>query len=140
MHIEIIPSDGTPIYRQICNQIKYLIASGKLARGKELPPIRTLAERLSVTPNTVVKAYDELEAEGLVRKRRGAGTFVTEANSPLTRKEQRRIVEQRVDSLLAEAGQLNFGLEEVVKLVRQRHATMTKSSSRPADGGAYHVG
>ncbi len=130
MRIEIQPQDGTPIYRQISNQIKYLIASGQLTTGQELPGVRTLAEQLTVTPNTIVKAYGELEAEGLLEKRRGSGTYVSDTNSPLTRKEQRRILTQRIDAALTEASQLNFPLEEVVALLRDRHAAMTRTQAK----------
>ena len=78
MDITINLADGVPIYRQIINQIKYLVASGLLQPGEELPPIRTLALQLKVTPNTIVKAYDELESSGVIHGRRGAGTFVSE--------------------------------------------------------------
>ena len=61
MDITIHLTDGVPIYRQIVNQVKYLVASGLLQPGEELPPIRTLALQLKVTPNTIVKAYGELE-------------------------------------------------------------------------------
>lgn len=130
MRIEIQPQDGMPIYRQISNQIKYLIASGQLKTGQELPGVRTLAEQLTVTPNTVVKAYDELEAEGLLEKRRGSGTYVAEVNSPLTRKEQRRILTQRIDTVLTEASQLNFTLEEVLALLHDRHAALTRTQAK----------
>ena len=130
MRIEIQPQDGMPIYRQISNQIKYLIASGQLTTGQELPGVRTLAEQLTVTPNTIVKAYGELEAEGLLEKRRGSGTYVSDTNSPLTRKEQRRILTQRIDAALTEASQLNFPLEEVVALLRERHAAMTRTQAK----------
>ncbi len=130
MHIEIQPQDGLPIYRQISNQIKYLIASGQLKTGQELPGVRTLAEQLTVTPNTIVKAYDELEAEGLLEKRRGSGTYVTDTNSPLTRKEQRRILAQRIDAVLTEASQLDFTLEEVLVLLHDRHAALTRIQAK----------
>jgi GntR family transcriptional regulator len=130
VRIEIQPQDGMPIYRQISNQIKYLIASGQLTTGQELPGVRTLAEQLTVTPNTIVKAYGELEAEGLLEKRRGSGTYVSDTNSPLTRKEQRRILTQRIDAALTEASQLNFPLEEVVALLRDRHAAMTRTQAK----------
>ena len=129
MHIEISLQDGVPIYRQIVNQIKYLIASGRLAVGQELPAIRLLAEQLLVTPNTVVKAYGELEAAGLVYKRRGAGTYVAEFTSPLARKEQKRIIEQRADALLAEASQLSFTFDDVLELLRKRQAMLDKKES-----------
>ena len=130
MHIEISPQDGVPIYRQIVNQVKYLIASGRLKAGDELPPIRSLAEQLLVTPNTVVKAYGALETEGLIYKRQGSGTFVSELNSPLAKKEQRRILTQRADALLTEARQLNFSFEEVIELLRKRRAVFDSSNSR----------
>ena len=130
MHIQISLHDGVPIYRQIVNQVKYHIASGQLPAGAELLPIRALAEQLLVTPNTVVKAYAELEAEGLVHKRRGAGTYVADATSPLARREQRRILTQRADALLAEARQLNFTFEEVLALLRSRQAALIKAISK----------
>lgn len=134
MHIEISPHDGVPIYRQIVNQVKYLIASGQLVAGDELPPIRTLAEQLLVTPNTIVKSYSELESEGLVYKRRGAGTYIADFKSPLARKEQKRILTQRADALLAEARQLNFTFEEVVDLLSKRQALLNKSTSKENSG------
>ena len=130
MHIEISLQDGVPIYRQIANQVKYLIASGQLQTDEELPAIRTLAEYLSVTPNTVVKAYGTFENEGLVYKRRGAGTFVADTSSPLARKEQRRILTQRADALLTDATQLNFSFEEVLDLLRKRHEVLNKKQER----------
>ena len=78
MDITINVTDGVPIYRQIVNQVKSLVASGLIQPGEELPPIRTLALQLKVTPNTIVKAYGELEIAGIVHKRRGSGTFVSE--------------------------------------------------------------
>ncbi len=130
MYIEISLQDGVPIYRQIVNQVKYLIASGQLDAGEEMPPIRTLAEQLLVTPNTVVKAYGELESEGLVFKRRGAGTYVADFKSPLARKEQKKILAKRADALLAEASQLNFTFDEVLDLLRSRQAALNKSISK----------
>ena len=127
MHIEISLQDGVPIYRQIVNQVKYLVASGRLDAGEELPPIRTLAGQLLVTPNTIVKAYGTLESEGIVIKRRGAGTYVADFKSPLARKEQKRILTQRADALLAEASQLNFTFDEVLELLRSRQAALNKA-------------
>lgn len=129
MQIEISLQDGVPIYRQIVNQVKYLIAAGKLRTDEELPAIRVLAERLSVTPNTVVKAYGVLQTEGLVYKRQGAGTFVSDTKSPLARKEQKRILAQRADALLADASQLGFTFDEILVLLRKRHEALDKGKS-----------
>jgi GntR family transcriptional regulator len=119
MQIHIQAQGGVPIYVQVMQQIKYLVASGRLQPGDELPSIRILAEQLIVNPNTIARAYRELETAGVVEKRRTAGTFVAEAGSPLARKERLRLLRQRVDQLLVEAFQMGFALDEVLKLVEQ---------------------
>jgi GntR family transcriptional regulator len=119
MQIHIQAQGGVPIYLQVMQQVKYLVASGRLQPGDELPSIRTLAEQLIVNPNTIARAYRELETAGVVEKRRTAGTFVAEAGSPLARKERLRLLRQRVDQLLVEAFQMGFELDEVLKLVEQ---------------------
>jgi len=124
VEIRISASDGVPIYLQIVNQVKYLAASGRVVPGEELPPIRVLAEQLLVNPNTVARAYRELEAAGVVEKRRTAGTFVSEAGSPLALRERIKIVTERVDALLAEARQLGIGVGEVVELIGRRNQAM----------------
>ena len=134
MDITINLTDGVPIYRQIVNQVKYLVASGLIQPGEELPPIRTLALQLKVTPNTIVKAYDELETSGVIHKRRGSGTFVSEERPKLAVLERRRIIEQRIDGLLAEAHQLNFTADDIVGMVRDRKAAMDSGTpAEPAD-------
>jgi len=135
MDINIDLADGVPIYRQIVNQVKYLVASGLLQPGEELPPIRTLALQIKVTPNTIVKAYDELESSGVVHKRQGSGTFVSEGRQQMARRERQRIIEQRIDALLAEAHQLNFTADDILRIVRERRAAMeSETSAEPAVG------
>ncbi len=80
MLIRLNPSSGVPIYLQIVEQIRHSIEIGALVEEDQLPAIRTLAEELVVSPNTVVKAYDELEQEGLIRLRHGAGAYVEKGN------------------------------------------------------------
>lgn len=124
MNITISPDDGLPIYQQIVNQIKYLIASNQLVAGDELPPIRVLAEKLLINPNTVARAYRELDVAGVVVKRGTTGTFVSGAACPLSRRERMRIIRQRIDSLLTEARQLDVEVEEVLNLIKQRDEAM----------------
>src|SRR5579862_4560041 len=120
MNIHISEHDGIPIYLQIVNQVKFLVASGRLSPSEELPPIRVLAEKLTVNPNTVARAYRELEAAGIVTKKRTTGTYVSEGGSRLSRAECVRLLSERVDALLAEARQMDIGTEEIVGLIRQR--------------------
>jgi len=124
MQLHISTDDGVPIYLQIANQVKYLVASGRLAPGEELPPIRVLAHQLLVNPNTVARAYLELERDGVVVKRHGSGTYVSDNGSPLARKERLKILSQRVDALLVEARQMQVGSEELIKLVKEREQSM----------------
>ena len=127
MQIHISPNDGVPIYLQIVNQVKYLVGSGRLSPGEEIPPIRVLAQQLLVNPNTVARAYLELERAGVVTKRHGSGTYVSEAGSPLARRERLKILTHRTDALLAEARHMGIELDEIVKLLRERHEMLTKS-------------
>ena len=131
MRLHLSTSDGVPIYLQIVNQIKYLVASNRLAPGEELPPIRALAEELLINPNTVARAYRELEQAGVVTKRRTSGTYVSDAGSPLARRERMKILTERVDALLAEARQLGVDVDDLTDLVRQRDAAM-RPPERPA--------
>jgi len=133
LDITINLTDGVPIYRQIVNQVKYLAASGLIKPGEELPPIRTLALQLKVTPNTIVKAYHELEISGVVQKRQGSGTFVSDARPQLALRQRRRVIEQRIDALLAEAHQLNFTTDDILRMVRERKAAMDDSGVESAE-------
>ena len=130
MQLHISPHDGVPIYLQIVNQVKYLVASGRLESGEELPPIRTLAEQLLINPNTVARAYRELETAGVVVKRRTAGTYVSDSASPLARRQRLKIISQRVDALLAEARQMNIDIEELIELIQERDETMQAAASK----------
>ena len=129
MQLHISSHDGVPIYLQIVNQVKYLVASGRLGPGEELPPIRTLAEQLLVNPNTVARAYRELELAGIVTKRRTTGTYVSDATSPLARRERLKIVTERVDALLAEARQMNIDNDTLIELIEERNEAMQPAAS-----------
>jgi GntR family transcriptional regulator len=126
VQIHISANDGVPIYLQVVNQVKYLVASGRLAPGEELPAIRVLAEQLVVNPNTIARAYLELERAGTVVKRHGSGTYVSDTGSPLARRERLKILNDRIDALLAEARQLDISVEQVTKLLHERNETLTK--------------
>lgn len=124
MQVQIQPASGTPIYVQIVNQVRYLVASGRLGPGEELPPIRTLALQLVITPNTVARAYLELERAGVVRKRAGSGTFVADSPPAVSRGRRQQILAERADALLTEARQLGVPVEDVIELLQRRDARM----------------
>ncbi|HOW68278.1 MAG TPA: GntR family transcriptional regulator [Candidatus Paceibacterota bacterium] len=129
MEIRLSTSDGVPVYRQIVNQVKYLIASGRLRAGQEMPTIRALAERLLINPNTVVHAYAELEKEGVIVCRHGSGTFVAESVSRQPGRDGVQALAARVDSLLVDAAHLNLGLGPLLQLIAQRHRLLKKNQN-----------
>ena len=130
MQLHISTGDGVPIYLQIANQVKYLIASGRLEAGNEIPPIRVLARQLLVNPNTVARAYLELEREGVVQKRHGSGTYISENGSPLAHKERLKIISERVDALLAEARHLEVESQELLRLIKERSQSIQPKENK----------
>ena len=127
MRFHISTKDGVPIYQQIITQTKHMVASGRLRPGDEVPPIRVLAEQLLINPNTVARAYRELEAAGTLVARRGSGTRVAEKGSPLARAERLRVLTERVEGLLVDADQLDFTVEDVIELIRERNRLLGSS-------------
>jgi GntR family transcriptional regulator len=131
MEIEISQANDVPIYRQIINQMHYLVAMGLLTADEALPSIRSLAVELGVSPNTIVKAYEELEAQGVLRRRRGRGTFVSPARAQLADAQRRHTIEQKIDALLAEAQRLHLRPAALLELMHRRQSILTHASSPP---------
>ena len=130
MQIRISQEDGTPIYQQVMHQVRLLVSTGRLEPGEQLPAVRRFARQLLINPNTVARAYRELESGGVVKSRPGAGVFVAEGSSPLSRKEKNRLVNERIDALLIEADQLNFDTETVLTMVKQRSNQFGKGTKK----------
>ena len=110
MFITIDASSGLPIYVQIVNQIKTGIAMGRLLPEEPLPSVRQLALELAVNPNTVARAYLDLEYEGVIYKRQGAGTFVSAQGVEMSKNERRKVLGELMEKALVEA--VNLGLDE----------------------------
>jgi GntR family transcriptional regulator len=109
----IHPGSNTPIYKQITEQVRLAVTSGKLAVGDQLPSVRGLAEELVVNPNTVARAYADLMREGLLESRAGRGVFITPKRKVYARAEGWRRLEPLLDTLLGEAMMLDFTREEL---------------------------
>jgi GntR family transcriptional regulator len=136
LQISINQSEGTPIYFQLVRQIKHLIATRRLSEGDELPAVRVLAQQLVINPNTVARAYRELEAAGLIYTRRGAGTYVAGGGSPYSDAECRRILSERADALIVESRNLGYSLAKVIELMKERdHAlrSIAKTEGKTED-------
>jgi GntR family transcriptional regulator len=110
LFINIDPSSGLPIYLQIAQQIKTAVAMGRLLPEEPLPSVRQLAVELAVNPNTVARAYLDLEIEGVIYKRQGAGTFVSGQGVEMSKGERRRVLNELLEKALVEG--VNLGLSE----------------------------
>jgi GntR family transcriptional regulator len=114
---------GVPVYRQIVDQVRGGVASGALTVGDQLPTVRQLAVDLSINPNTVVRAYRELEFGGLLETHQGTGTFISAQKVRNGSEERARQLAQIVEDCVARAGAAGFTVEDLVeqldKLVQQ---------------------
>ena len=118
--ISIDVKSGVPFYRQIIDQVKSAIATGVIASGDRLPTVRQLAVDLSINPNTVSRAYTELELTGLVETHMGSGTFVGNKKVEQDDVERRRILDQICQELLSRASSHGFTLEDILENLTQR--------------------
>ncbi len=111
---------GVPFHRQIVDQIRYGIASDRLMPGEQLPTVRSLAVDLQVNPNTVRKAYSELEILGILDTQQGTGTFVSHQQVEIGEDEKKRMLRQICDELVARGNQYGFTLREIVTHMQRR--------------------
>jgi GntR family transcriptional regulator len=114
------PHSGVPVYRQIIDQVQAGLAAGLLARGDQLPTVRQVAVDLEINPNTVLRAYRELEIRGVLDTHQGTGTFVSDRSAPEDEVERARKLEQLVSDVVARAGAGGFTLREVTEALQQR--------------------
>ena len=106
---------GVPVYRQIIDQVLVAVATGACAGGDQLPTVRQVAVDLSINPNTVVRAYRELEIRGILTTQQGTGTFITPAKVDLNDVERQRRLSQLVSEFVAHAGGAGFTLQEILE-------------------------
>jgi GntR family transcriptional regulator len=113
MKFRLDMQSGVPVYRQIIDQVHSARASGAVRPGDQLPTVRQLAVDLAINPNTVVRAYKELELTGALTTHQGTGTFITNEKLEKNEKERDRKLDQFVADLVARAGREGFSLKEV---------------------------
>ncbi|MBI1789646.1 MAG: GntR family transcriptional regulator [Acidobacteria bacterium] len=112
-------ASGVPAYRQIIDQILGAIAGGKLAGGDQLPTVRQLAVDLEINPNTVLRAYRELEIRGVLATQQGTGTFVTPQKVKPDEAERQRRLTQMAGEWMARAGAEGFTVQEVIERLQE---------------------
>jgi GntR family transcriptional regulator len=116
MVFKLNPQAGQPLYLQLMQQIRHAVDTGVLLRGDQLPGIRTLAEEIVVSHNTVAKAYSELEREGLLEVRHGSGAFISSRSGSKSRPERVRLAQERVRTLVEQLQRERFSGEEIRRL------------------------
>ncbi|MFP4114361.1 MAG: GntR family transcriptional regulator [Spirochaetota bacterium] len=114
------PTGGVPFYRQIILQVEMAIADGRLTAGSQLPTVRGLAVELQINPNTVARAYSELEIRGIVTTQQGTGTFISEQHVDLTPDERDQILGRIVQSFLATASGYGLSVNDVIQFLERQ--------------------
>jgi GntR family transcriptional regulator len=105
---------GVPVYRQLIDQVRAGVASGTLTAGDQLPTVRQLAVDLAINPNTVMRAYRELELGGLLETHQGTGTFISAKKPEKKSAERERQLSQMVGEFAARAGAAGFTVEDLI--------------------------
>jgi GntR family transcriptional regulator len=109
---------GVPVYRQLIDQVQAGIASGALTAGEQLPTVRQVAVDLAINPNTVSRAYREMEIRGLLDTEQGTGTFVADHKVEFSKDERERKLNQLVSEFVSRAGATGFTLKQLIKALR----------------------
>ncbi|WEG10908.1 GntR family transcriptional regulator [Pullulanibacillus sp. KACC 23026] len=107
-----------PLYEQILDQIRSLVAKGELELGAKIPSVRELAQSLKINPNTVMRAYQELERDGLTEKRRGQGTFIT-ASADQVKGFREDLALQTIEEFLTKMSNLGYSRDEIVAFIKR---------------------
>jgi len=116
----IDPRSGVPFYRQIIERVRFGIARGRLSPGDQLPTVRQLATDLSVNPNTVIRAYREMELGGVLDTQQGSGTYVANHRPQIDELEKSRKLDQFLTEFLARAHGYGLTLDDVLEGLSQR--------------------
>ncbi len=130
MLIKIDSTSGLPIYLQIVNQIKTQVAMGRLHPEDPLPSVRQLAVDLTVNPNTIARAYLDLEHEGVIYKRPGQGTYVSKRAVQMARSERTRIFAELLEKAVVEGVHLDLSTQEMTEAFERLIARITASEAR----------
>ena len=125
MVIRLETASGRPLYQQIVDQVKQMVAAGTLRTGDRLPTVRELSAQLILNPNTVAHAFQQLEREKVIETRRGLGSFIAAAISPLSHVERVQIVAAQIDRVLVEAYHVDISVDELRAIFDDRIAQFT---------------
>jgi len=136
MVIRLESASGRPLYQQIVDQVKQMVASGALREGDRLPTVRELSAQLILNPNTVAHAFQQLEREKVIETRRGLGSFVAASASPLSHAERVQIVAAHIDRVLVESYHVDIGADELRRIFEERLSQFIPSPTLPSREGS----
>ncbi len=114
LQFSLDPKSGVPYYKQIILQVEMAIADGRLTQGEQLPTVRSLAVDLRINPNTVGRAYNELEIRGIVMTQQGTGTFISGKKIELDKVERERILAGITKTFISKASSYGFSFDEII--------------------------
>ena len=138
--IRIEPSSSVPIYRQIIDQIKYQVAAGVLKEGDRVPSVRELASQLAVNQNTILKVYNELCRENVLRVERGEGTFVSSGKQNILPQERRDMVAGPLRTAAVLTIQLGVPIEQASELLQAEYDKIISQRNKEHDEGGREQG
>ena len=121
---------GVPVYRQLIDQVQAAIATGALSVGDQLPTVRRVAVDLAINPNTVVRAYREMEVRGILDTQQGTGTFVAEGRVEHSKDERERMLSQLATEFVARAGSAGFKIHELLEALQQMSSEVEGNKRR----------
>jgi GntR family transcriptional regulator len=134
MQIRIDNASGRPVYRQIIDQIKRDIALGRLIKDEKLPTVRQLARQLAINPNTIAKAYRQLEGEGIIVTKPGSGAYIASLDSSLSRTVRKRILSEELERIAVEAFHMQIDRQTLLELFNNAVERLNVPSKKPPSG------
>jgi GntR family transcriptional regulator len=121
---------GVPVYRQLIDQVQGAIAAGVLKPGEQLPTVRLVAVELAINPNTVLRAYREMEIRGILDTQQGTGTFIADRPAEAPSDHRERQINQLVNEFISRAGAAGMTVDELIDALRQFHPEAIKVERR----------
>ncbi|MBI9100920.1 MAG: GntR family transcriptional regulator [Spirochaetales bacterium] len=118
LEFSLDPKSGVPFYKQIILQVEMAIADKRLTNGEQLPTVRSLAVDLKINPNTVARAYNEMEIRGIVMTQQGTGTFISDKKVEMDAVKREQILGEISRSFISKAGSYGFTLEEIIRYLQ----------------------
>jgi len=131
LQLHIAPGSNQPLYRQLQDQIRAMLSSGKLRSGETLPSVRALAEQLVINPNTVARAYAELVREGLIESSQGKGFFVGERRQIYSDIERQRRLKAAISNFAGEVAFLDFDRDTILKAMESALGNLKTKNNPP---------